>query len=123
MAEPKYKSVGASTLTPTDDKKRKEVLIKPRPHSELLAVFNPVNGEGAELPFALFSKKVSIDKGETESEGLSPRISRPKFEAMFVLIGPKGDWAVEYHDGQESPPPCDENDAQNINSREISHER
>lgn len=118
MAEPKYKSVGASTLTPTDDKKRKEVLIKPRPHSELLAVFNPITGEGAELPFALFSKKVVIDKGKTENEGLSPRISRPKFESMFALIGPKGDWAVEYHDGLESPPPREENDTQNLEALE-----
>lgn len=118
MAQPKYKSVGASTMTPTDDKKRKDVLISPRPHSELLAVFNPVTGEGSELPFALFSRKAVVDKGQTENEGFSPRIFRPKFESMLALIGPKGDWVVEYHDALESPPPCAENETQILDGLE-----
>ncbi|MBB4014975.1 DUF2345 domain-containing protein, partial [Niveibacterium umoris] len=71
---------------------------EPEQYSERLAVFSSVTGESVALPYVLVLNGAVVEKGRTGGDGLAPRRIRKEAEQLHALIGPKGDWAIEYHD-------------------------
>ena len=76
----------------------------PQQFSERLLVIDPLTGEASAVPYKLVIDDATDAAGRLDGSGLSTRPLKDEAKAMTALVGPSGDWSVDYHDGQVAPP-------------------
>lgn len=77
----------------------------PQEFSERLAIFNPLTGEPADMPYRLVLGASVVEQGRLGPSGLTPRRLRSEEEVLVALVGPRSPWTVEYPTEEPNLPP------------------
>ncbi|GAA5172715.1 type VI secretion system Vgr family protein [Viridibacterium curvum] len=80
---------------------------EPEKYSERIVVISPVTGEAMDTKYTLTHQGQTKLKGKAAADGFGERYIQPKAEKLDVLVGPSGEWSVEYHIADVLPPAVD----------------
>ncbi len=77
---------------------------KPEQYSQRIVLIDPLTGEAAPAKYQLLKNGVAVAKGKADGEGLTSRHIEDDVVELEVLVGPRGEWGVEYHSGLDRLP-------------------
>jgi type VI secretion system secreted protein VgrG len=77
---------------------------KPEQYSQRIVVIDPVTGEAAAAKYQVLKHGAVVAKGKADAEGLTSRHIEDEEVELEVLVGPSGEWGVEYHCGLDRLP-------------------